>query len=168
MTFRWPNWIGLAGELPHYWDNIRYDYFTFRGAEESIKRDKPRVLYVAFGETDDWAHAGRYDLYLDAARRTDDYIERLWKTMQSLPQYAGKTSLLITTDHGRGDTLTGWKSHGTDHPGSDEIWIALLSPDIAHAAPGDCDGDPVTGGGHRRCPVGGGLPRFRAGLRTTT
>ena len=127
----------LAGELPHYWDNVRYDYFTFRGAEESIKQDRPRVLYVAFGETDDWAHAGRYDLYLDAARRTDDYIERLWKTMQSLPQYAGKTSLVITTDHGRGDTLTGWKSHGTKQTGSDEMWIALLSPDVPHASPGD-------------------------------
>lgn len=125
----------LAGELPHYWDNVRYDYFTFRGAEQAIRQHRPRVLYVAFGETDDWAHAGRYDLYLDAARRTDGYIERLWKLMQSLPEYAGTTSLVMTTDHGRGDTRIGWKSHGADVEGSEAIWMALLSPDVQPHVP---------------------------------
>ncbi|MGD9855515.1 MAG: AP protein [Planctomycetaceae bacterium] len=118
-----------AEELPHYWDNVRYDYFTYRGALAAIERNQPRVLYVAFGETDDWAHAGRYDLYLDAALRTDRYIKGLWDTMQSLPQYKGKTSLVLTTDHGRGDTRIEWKSHGDDVPGSDAMWIAVMGPD---------------------------------------
>jgi hypothetical protein len=119
----------LADEIPRYWDNVRYDYFTFQGALAAIRRDRPRVLYVAFGETDDWAHAGRYDLYLDAAWRTDRYIEQLWHTMERLPEYAGKTSLVLTTDHGRGDGRVEWKSHGESIPGSETMWIAVMGPD---------------------------------------
>ena len=117
-------------ELPRYWDTGRYDIFTFRGAVEYLRANRPRVLYVAFDETDSWAHDGRYDLYLDAARRTDDYVKRLWDTAQSLPGFACNTSLLITTDHGRGDTRTDWKNHGKDTPGSDLTWIALMGPDV--------------------------------------
>ena len=119
----------LAEEVPHYWDNVRYDVFTFYGALDRLHREATRLLYVSFGETDDWAHAGRYDLYLDSARRTDDYIRRLWEAAQALPEFAGKTSLVITTDHGRGDGREGWKNHGAHLDGSDRIWIAVLGPD---------------------------------------
>lgn len=121
----------LALELPHYWDNVRYDLFTFEGALGYLQKIKPRVLYVAFGETDDWAHDGRYDLYLDAARRTDDYIRRLWSAAQAMPEYAGKTSIILTSDHGRGSGLEDWRSHGAEVPGADRIWIAMAGPDIA-------------------------------------
>ncbi len=118
-----------AKELPHYWSGVRYDLFTFEGAMGYLRTEKPRLLYVAFGETDDWAHAGRYDLYLDAASRTDDYVRRLWMAAESMPDYAGKTSLVITTDHGRGDTRDGWKNHSADLPGSEFVWIAVMGPD---------------------------------------
>ncbi len=123
----------LAEELPRYWQSVRYDVFTMRGAMAYLHQRRPKLLYVALGETDDWAHAGRYDLYLDAARRSDRYLQTLWETMQSLPEYAGKTSLVVTTDHGRGDGREGWKSHGVDYPGSDRIWIAVLGPDTPAA-----------------------------------
>ena len=119
----------LTESLPRYWPNVRYDAFTFRGALEYMHVKKPRVLYVALGETDDWAHSNRYDLYLDAAQRNDLYIERLWKAAQELPQYKGRTTLIITTDHGRGDGRVGWKSHGVTYAGSDRIWIAVMGPD---------------------------------------
>lgn len=73
---------------------------------------KPRVLHISFGETDDWAHEGRYNQVLASARRTDGFIETLWDVLQSLPEYAGKTSLVLTTDHGRGDTQVEWNNHG--------------------------------------------------------
>ena len=53
----------------------------------------------------------------------------LWRRLQSIPQYANKTSLLITTDHGRGEGRTAWKSHGVVVPGSHLIWAAALGPD---------------------------------------
>ena len=64
----------LTNNLPRYWHSVRYDAFTFRGALEYMKTKKPRVLYVALGETDDWAHAGRYDLYLESANQNDEFI----------------------------------------------------------------------------------------------
>jgi hypothetical protein len=109
--------------------DVRDDGLTFLGTLEYIQVKQPRVLFVSFGLTDDWAHAGRYDLVLDAARRTDGYIERLWTALQSIPQYAGKTSLVMTTDHGRGDDRVEWKNHGKDVPGCAQMWIAVLGPD---------------------------------------
>jgi hypothetical protein len=121
--------LKLADELPKLWPNERYDFFTFTAGMSMLKEQRPRVLYVMFGETDDWAHEGRYDLYLDAAYRNDQYAARIWNYIQSTPEYAGKTTLVLTTDHGRGDIRDGWKSHGKDYPGSDRIWMAILGPD---------------------------------------
>jgi hypothetical protein len=122
-------WNELARTLPKYWPGVRYDVFTSAGALEYLKTQRPRVLYVALGETDDWAHDGRYDLYLDAANRSDRIIQDLWETAQSLESHRNCTSMVITTDHGRGDDREGWKSHGILQAGSDHIWIAVLGPD---------------------------------------
>ena len=121
-TIKHLNW--LAQETPRYWDNVRYDIFTTTGAIEYLKLKKPRVLYVSVGETDDWSHDGRYDLYLDAAHRTDRFLKQIWETVQSLPEYRDKTAIVLATDHGRGAGREGWKSHGVIYPGSDRIWIA--------------------------------------------
>ncbi|MBL8809611.1 MAG: alkaline phosphatase family protein [Planctomycetaceae bacterium] len=121
----------VSREFPRYFPEVRYDYVTFRAAEEYVQARKPRLLYLSLGETDDWAHAGRYDLYLDAASRTDDYIRRLWETLQSMPEYKGRTTLILTTDHGRGDNRVDWKSHGEKIEGSEFIWMAVMGPDAA-------------------------------------
>lgn len=120
----------LANEVPHLWPSVRYDYFTFRAAETYLRAKQPRVLYVSFGETDDWAHEGRYDLYLDSAQRNDDYVRRLWNSMQSMAQYRDNTTLIITSDHGRGDGRTQWTSHKKSIPGCDVIWLAMLGPGL--------------------------------------
>jgi hypothetical protein len=119
----------MTDELPHYWEGVRFDHLTYEGAIDSMRHHKPRLLYVGLGETDDWAHDSRYDMYLDSAVRTDGYIKGLWDFAQSQPQYAGKTSLVIVTDHGRGDTHPGWKSHGKDIEGAEKIWFAVMGPD---------------------------------------
>lgn len=124
----------LADEIPRYWAGVRYDIFTFAGARHYLQTKQPRVLYLSLGETDDWAHSARYDLYLDAAKRSDDYIRRLWETAQSMPQYQDRTALVITTDHGRGDDRISWRSHGEDIEGCDRIWAAVLSPTVASSS----------------------------------
>ena len=124
-----------AGEVPHVWHNVRYDFFTHRGALAWIKAEQPRLLYLSLGETDDWAHARRYDLYLDAAQRADRYLAELWELLQSLPEYRDLTSLVLTTDHGRGETGADWISHGADIPGSEFLWAAILGPDTPAGTP---------------------------------
>jgi arylsulfatase A-like enzyme len=90
-----------------------------------------RVLFVGYGETDNWAHAGRYDLVLHSAHVFDQFVEELWNTLQRLPAYRDQTTFIITTDHGRGSGLTQWKEHGVEEPGSENIWIAVMGPDTA-------------------------------------
>jgi hypothetical protein len=96
-----------------------------------VKSARPRVLFVGYGETDNWAHQGRYDLVLDSAHRFDFFVHQLWDTMQAMPQYRGTTTFIITTDHGRGSGPTEWKDHGVKQYGSENIWIAVMGPDTA-------------------------------------
>jgi hypothetical protein len=94
-----------------------------------VATGRPRVLFVGYGETDNWAHQGRYDLVLDSARRFDGFVAQLWRTMQAMPAYRGSTTFIITTDHGRGSGPSEWKEHGVEEPGSENIWIGVLGPD---------------------------------------
>jgi hypothetical protein len=94
-----------------------------------VRSGKPRVLFVGYGETDNWAHQGRYDLVLESAHRMDAFVKELWETMQALPQYRGTTTFIITADHGRGSGPVEWKEHGIKEKGSENIWIAVLGPD---------------------------------------
>jgi bisphosphoglycerate-independent phosphoglycerate mutase (AlkP superfamily) len=96
---------------------------------EEVFRRRPRVLFVGYGETDEWAHNGRYDLVLRSAHAVDDFIRELWTTMQTMPEYRGKTTFLVTTDHGRGDGPENWKHHDWNVEGAQNIWIAALGPD---------------------------------------
>ena len=121
----------LQEEIPSPWGSVRLDAFTHHFAMEYIRQYHPRVLYIAYGETDDFAHDGDYDQYLKSAKQTDRWIQSLWEYVQSDPVYRGKTSFLITTDHGRGDDPKGeWTSHGARIRGADAIWIAAIGPDI--------------------------------------
>jgi hypothetical protein len=118
-------------ETPTPWESVRHDYYTFRFAMAHLKRYQPAVLYLALGETDDWAHDGRYDLTLEALARSDRYLRELWEYLQSSERYRGKTSLIITVDHGRGATPADWTDHGHEVPEAQYIWMAFVSPDSA-------------------------------------
>jgi hypothetical protein len=96
---------------------------------EHLRTHHPRVLFVGFGDTDLWQHLGRYDAFLETAHAFDRYVEELWRQMQAIPQYRGRTTFLITADHGRGSGAVEWKDHGVAEQGSDGIWIGVLGPD---------------------------------------
>ena len=44
-----------------------------------VKTGHPRVLFVGYGETDNWAHQGRYDLVLESAHGFDHFVQQLWE-----------------------------------------------------------------------------------------
>src|SRR5215469_992482 len=106
-----------------------YDAFMQVPLLDSFATQRPRVLFVCYGETDNWAHAGRYDLVLHSARHFDQFVEQLWNTLQRLPAYRDQTTFIITTDHGRGSGPVEWKGHGVAQQGSENIWIAVMGPD---------------------------------------
>ena len=110
-------------------DEDVYNAFLQVSLLESFDKEQPRVLFVGYGETDNWAHAGRYDLLLHSAHLFDRFVGELWERLQALPAYRDSTTFVITTDHGRGSGPTEWKEHGVEQKGSENIWIAVLGPD---------------------------------------
>jgi hypothetical protein len=107
----------------------RSDSLTFQYAFEHLKQDRPRVMFISFDGTDHHAHRGHYDEYLKSAHTIDNYIAEVWNWIQSDIQYKDKTTLLITTDHGRGSGKNNWVNHRLLAPGSRHIWFAVLGPD---------------------------------------
>ena len=123
-------------DTPYRWSAAPFDSFIFTPALEWMKLNKPRVMFLGLGETDEWAHEGEYDQYLRAAHRVDGYLKELWETLQTMPEYAGTTSLIITCDHGRGGAegcpparVREWRDHNRNVIGADETWIAVIGPD---------------------------------------
>jgi len=114
--------------------DIRLDFLTFEFGKAYLKQYKPRVLYMSFAETDDLAHEGNYQFYLQSANKEDGFLNELWQYLQTDPQYKDKTTLIITSDHGRGELpLAKWTDHGTDTPNSEQSWFAVLGPDTPPA-----------------------------------
>ncbi len=118
----------LAAALPGYWGTVRFDAVTMQGALRYLDTRRPRVLYVMLGDTDEWAHERRYDLYLEGMRTADRFLSRLRAWIERTPGYAGRTALLVTTDHGRGETGEDWTDHGRRVPAAKRIWVAALLP----------------------------------------
>lgn len=110
-------------------DEDAWDSFIQLPLLDYVKSNHPHILFVGYGETDNWAHSGRYDNVLESARTFDRFVAELWNTMQSLPEYRDTTTFIITTDHGRGSGPADWKEHGVDEKGSENIWIAVIGPD---------------------------------------
>lgn len=107
------------------------DIFTHYQAFQYLNLKKPKVLYIAYGETDEFAHHGDYKFYLESAKQFDKWVGEVWEWVQSQPDYKNKTTLLITTDHGRGDIIKEqWTSHGSDIPGASQIWFAVIGPKV--------------------------------------
>ena len=121
----------LKAELPRKWDWEPFDAMTFHSAREYLLANRPRILLIVLGETDEWPHEGRYDAYIRACHQADASVRDIWHTAQSLEMYRDKTALLFLTDHGRGDGLETWKGHGSDIPESADTWLAAMGTGIA-------------------------------------
>ena len=92
----------LQSQTPVLWSSVRLDAFTHQFALEYMRRERPRLIHIAYGEADDFAHDGRFDHYLDAVQRTDGFLRELWTFLQDQAAYRGTTTMLVVGDHGRG------------------------------------------------------------------
>jgi hypothetical protein len=110
------------------WTDVAWDALMHQSMLDGLRATKPRVLFVGYGETDEWAHSGRYDLYLRSAHQVDAFLAELWKTVQLDSTYRGTTTLIVTSDHGRG-TGREWRDHGKSVNGAERIWMAVMGPD---------------------------------------
>ncbi len=110
-------------------DEDPMDSFVHLVLRDRLMEHHPRVLFVGYGDIDNWAHLGRYDALLQTVQHADAFIKDLWEQMQAIPQYRDQTTFIITTDHGRGSGPLLWREHGVKEPGSENIWIAVMGPD---------------------------------------
>ena len=111
-------------------DAARPDLVTYMAAREYFKAKKPKVLYISFDETDEFAHGGKYDEYLGVSNMEDAMIADIWNLVQSMPEYKDKTTLIVTCDHGRGDKIKSqWRDHGQKVEDATQIWMGVMGPD---------------------------------------
>lgn len=110
--------------------STRHDRLTFVTAKEYIQKQRPKVVYIGFGETDEHAHNKRYDLYLQQANEFDRMLAELWHWVQTTEGYKNNTVFIITTDHGRGNKERSWDKHGYFTSGSSQTWLAAIGPHI--------------------------------------
>lgn len=130
----------LQPVIPSPWGSVRLDGFTHQYAKAYLRKHHPDLIYISYGETDDFAHDGDYAAYLKSAHNTDKLIEDLWDFVQNDPYYKDATTFIITTDHGRGtDPLDTWKGHGTQIKGADQTWLILFGKQVDPL--GEIDGD---------------------------
>lgn len=111
--------------------HLRPDSLTTAYALQYLRQHAPRVLHIGLGETDEYAHEKRYAEYLLAAQANDRMISQIWQFVQSSPLYRNKTTLFITTDHGRGNSPATWHKHHGWVDGAEEIWFAVMGPQTA-------------------------------------
>ena len=115
--------------MPHYWSSEHFDAFTFAYAIETLRMDHPKVMWISFGDCDEWGHSRKYDLYLDGTKGTDAFIRDIYEACEADRFYRGKTTYLITCDHGRG-LGNEWANHGGSTKGSEATWLMLLGKGI--------------------------------------
>lgn len=117
----------LQSKVPTPWGSVRFDAFTSNYTVEYMKREHPELVYISYGETDDFAHDGNYQAYLKSAHATDGLIKELYNFTQNDPFYKDNTIFIISTDHGRGtEPLDTWRSHGSKIKGADQVWLVVF------------------------------------------
>lgn len=121
----------LQHKVPHtIGPKTRVDTMTYELGMAYMKQYKPKVMYFAFDETDEMGHQGNYDMYLKNIRQQDEYIKNLWNYIQTDPTYSNKTTLILTSDHGRGDgSPWAWTEHSIVIKNSIQTWLGVIGPD---------------------------------------
>jgi hypothetical protein len=93
----------------------------------------PSLLWITLHDID-IAHAGAYSLYIEGIRRTDRLCAELWKTIQTEPEYAGNTTLLILPDFGRDSDDdsggNGFQHHRTGDALSRTTWMMAMGAGV--------------------------------------
>jgi len=107
------------------------DVFMHYQIMHYLQKEKPMAAFLSYGDTDEFAHEGNYSFYLSGAQAFDKYVKDIWDFVQSDADYKDHTTILITTDHGRGDKIKSqWTSHGQKVLDSKETWYVMLGKGV--------------------------------------
>lgn len=123
---------GINGLFTGY----RADDTTLIHAKSIIGTYHPNLMLINFKDPDVFGHSNQWGLYLTAIKKTDEYIKSLYDFIESDAIYKGKTTVIITNDHGRHLTGTadGFMNHGDGCEGCRHIEFLALGPDFKQGA----------------------------------
>lgn len=108
--------------------DFRRDRSTAAIAIHYLRTQRSRFLFIGLGETDEYAHKGDYRGYLEALTQADDAIGHVASILSDYERQGRRTTLIITTDHGRAPDFA---AHGSDTPAeSGAVWMIAAGAGI--------------------------------------
>jgi len=113
---------------PLYHEAGTTDTDVWHETEEVIANRSPHFLMMYLADVDHEGHSGVWNNYINAISIADSLVGELWTTLQSDSAYAGKTTMLVTNDHGR--HTNNFLGHGDDCYGCRHIQLLAIGPDI--------------------------------------
>ncbi len=121
-------YCGVKGQSTEYVGDIQ----SFEKVKAVFRTDAPYLTLINFLEVDATAHQNDWNNYLRTLKNCDEYAYQLWQFIESDPVMAGKTTLLITNDHGRhlDGVKDGFKSHGDKCEGCRHVSLLAMGPDF--------------------------------------
>jgi hypothetical protein len=110
----------------------REDSLTLKTVLQILNDHHPNLVLINFRDPDYSAHSGSWDRYLTGIKKTDEYVYRLWKYLQTDKVYRNTTTLFVTNDHGRhlDEVADGFASHGDGCEGCRHLNFFALGPDF--------------------------------------
>ena len=124
-----------SGELRPPWGDARKDEDTWSRAMAALDA-RPRFLWISLNDADEWGHRGSRDSYVAQLKRYDSWLDALVTRLAQMQDYGERTTVVCTTDHGRGDGAD-WVEHG-NIPAARRAFAFALGPGAAtlpaHAA----------------------------------
>lgn len=113
---------------PPNWEEVRFDKHTVAQALIYLTKYRPRFLYISLNDSDEYGHMGDYANYVNTLHTHDSWIQLLFKTLEDLGEYGKRTTVIVTTDHGRGANPKDWRDHGAWVNGCEKIWLFAKGP----------------------------------------
>jgi hypothetical protein len=103
------------------------DRTLWRQMAAIMNQHHPRLMVVNFHEVDKAAHVDGWREYTASILRADRIVYEIWRKIQRHPFYANRTTLIVTSDHGRHtDDFT---HHGDCCEGCQHVMFLVLGPD---------------------------------------
>ncbi|HVW76737.1 MAG TPA: hypothetical protein VHB45_03935 [Alloacidobacterium sp.] len=102
-------------------------------AKQLMRQMAPSLLWITLHDID-IAHSGTYSLYIEGIQRSDRLCAEIWKTVESEPEYKGRTTMFILPDFGRDSDMdaggNGFQHHRTGDALSRTTWMMVLGPGV--------------------------------------
>lgn len=130
-NFRSDGWKKMDLEdnqnFPEVWGDPIYrpDDLTEKAAVDYLQWYAPDFLWISLGDTDEWAHSGDYDKYLESLQQADKFIGMIVEMVKQ-GQDGQDFTFIVTADHGRG---LQWQSHGWDKESARD-WLMMAGRGI--------------------------------------